>query len=137
MSTYYLGSGLTYQQYLQAKSFVGDITSAQKTAAKSLRLDVASQTRSLIASQEALARQHIRVMEAGLESLSRVNREGFESLSWDIQEVSRGISDEIARFSVESQRPSTFIDYATLAPFAMDGLGAALAMEDRNSGICL
>jgi len=44
---------------------------------------------------------------------------------------------EIARFSVESQRPSTFIDYATLAPFAMDGLGAALAMEDRNSGICL
>ena len=44
---------------------------------------------------------------------------------------------EIARNSVESQRPSTFIDYATLAPFAIGCLEAALVIDDSNSGICL
>ena len=44
---------------------------------------------------------------------------------------------EIARNSVESQRLSTFIDYATLAPFAIDCLETALAIDDSNSGICL
>ena len=46
-------------------------------------------------------------------------------------------SPEIARNSVESQRLSTFIDYATLAPFAIDCLETALAIDDSNSGICL
>jgi hypothetical protein len=34
MSTYYYGSGLTYLQYLQAKSFVSDVKGAQQRAAK-------------------------------------------------------------------------------------------------------
>lgn len=42
---------------------------------------------------------------------------------------------EIARNSVESQRLSTLIDYATAAPFAIDFLETAFAIEDSNSGI--
>ena len=34
MSTYYYGSGLTYLQYLQAKSSVSDVNGAQQRAAK-------------------------------------------------------------------------------------------------------
>ncbi|MGA2435275.1 MAG: hypothetical protein ABSG25_08320, partial [Bryobacteraceae bacterium] len=40
---------------------------------------------------------------------------------------------EIARNSVESQRLSTLIDYATAAPFAIDFLETAFAIEDSNS----
>ena len=36
-------------------------------------------------------------------------------------------SPEIARNSVESQRLSTFIDYATLTPFAIDCLETVAA----------
>jgi len=74
--------------------------------------------------------RHVR---SGLRALHHL--EGALYFAWVAGRAANSV--EIARFSVESQRPSTFIDYATLAPFAMDGLGAALAMEDRNSGICL
>ena len=43
---------------------------------------------------------------------------------------------EIARCSVESQRPSELIHYATATPFAIDFLETALAIEDNSSGIC-
>ena len=42
---------------------------------------------------------------------------------------------EIARNSVESKRPSELIDYATAAPFAIDFLETALAIDDSSSGI--
>ena len=65
MSTYYSGSGLTYFQYLQAKSFVSDMTGGQQKAAKAINLSVAKQTREIIASQEALARGLWRNVGAG------------------------------------------------------------------------
>ena len=96
MSTYYYGSGLTYMQYLQAKSFVSDVKGAQQKAAKAINLSVAKQTRELIASQEALAREHIRSMEAGFGSVVEATEEGFEQLSWEIRDVNRGIADVTA-----------------------------------------
>ena len=42
---------------------------------------------------------------------------------------------QIARNSVESQRLSILIHYATAAPFAIGFLEAALAMEETNIGI--
>ena len=98
MSTYYYGSGLTYLQYLQAKSFVSDVKGAQQKAAKAVNLSVAKQTRELIASQEALARENIRVMETGFGKVAQVTQEGFEQLSWEIQDVGRGISELNATF---------------------------------------
>ena len=44
-------------------------------------------------------------------------------------------SFEIAGNSVESQRPSTLIGYATAAPFAIGFLETAMAMEATSSGI--
>jgi hypothetical protein len=45
---------------------------------------------------------------------------------------------EVARDSVESQRPSEFIDYyATATDLATGCLGAARAIEARNAGMCL
>src|SRR5580700_2717186 len=43
--------------------------------------------------------------------------------------------DEIARNSVESQRLSSLIGYATAAPFAIGFLETALAIEDSSNGI--
>jgi len=43
---------------------------------------------------------------------------------------------EVARSSVESERPSEFIGYATAAPFAIGFLETAFAIEDNNMGIC-
>lgn len=98
MSTYYFGSGLTYTQYLQAKSFVSDVKGGQQKAAKSINLSVAKQTRELIASQEALARENIRAMDAGFGKVAQATEQGFEQLSWEIQDVSRGISEMNATF---------------------------------------
>src|SRR5437016_179840 len=42
---------------------------------------------------------------------------------------------EIARLSVESQRPSSLINYATAAALAIVFLATASAMEDNNIGI--
>jgi hypothetical protein len=42
---------------------------------------------------------------------------------------------EIARNVVESQRPSTLIDYAIAAPFANGFFETALAIEDSSKGI--
>jgi len=42
---------------------------------------------------------------------------------------------EIARNSVESERPSELIDYATAAPFANGFLETAFAIEDSSNGI--
>lgn len=98
MSTYYYGSGLSYLQYLQAKSFVSDIKGAQQKAAKAVNLSVARQTRELIASQEALARENIRAMESGFGRVAQATEEGFEQLTWEIQSVSRGVSELNASF---------------------------------------
>jgi len=87
MSTYYYGSGLSYVQYLQAKSFTSDITKGAQKAAKSINLAVSRQTRELIASQEALARENIRCLESGLSRLEG----GLDQLAWEAQDAGRGI----------------------------------------------
>ena len=56
----------------------------------------------------------------------------LESIKLEKEEPHSG---EIARNSVESQRLSTLIDYATAAPFAIGFLETALAIEDSSNGI--
>ena len=69
---------MSYRDYLQAKSFEDDV-----------RSDISKQTRSIIASNEELQREHIRVLEASSEAVSS----GFEQLSYDIH----ALSEEVAR----------------------------------------
>ena len=52
-----------------------------------------------------------------------------------VQKTPLSDAQEIARNSVESKRPSELIDYATAAPFAIDFLETALAIDDSSSGI--
>jgi formylglycine-generating enzyme required for sulfatase activity/tetratricopeptide (TPR) repeat protein len=98
MSTYYYGSRQPYLQYLQQKSFFTDVTDAQRKSTKTLSLAVAKGTRETIASDEALARENIRAMESGFGSVVQATQEGFERLSWDVQEVGRGVSELNATF---------------------------------------
>src|ERR1035437_14439 len=49
--------------------------------------------------------------------------------------AARRTREEIARISVESQRLSTLIRYATVIPFAIGFLEAALAIDESNNGI--
>lgn len=93
MSTYYWGSGLSYTQYLQARSFVDDVKHSQNRAAKAVKLEVSRQTRELIASQESLAKENIRCLESGFSQVAAATERGFETLSWDIQDVSRGLGE--------------------------------------------
>ena len=68
MSYYVSESGLSYFDYLQAKSFEN-----------SFKTEISKRTRSIIASNEELQQQHI----AAMESVSS----GIERLSFDIQEL--------------------------------------------------
>jgi len=78
MSNYVWGSHLSYQDYTQAKKFVGDITGASGEAGRRVSMEVSQQTREIIASQEALAREQITVAEQSTHAM----QEGFQTLSY-------------------------------------------------------
>lgn len=59
MSYYVWSSGISYTDYLQAKSFVDDISSASHEAGRRVSMEISRQTREVIASNEALARENI------------------------------------------------------------------------------
>src|ERR1035437_8983305 len=60
---------------------------------------------------------------------------GFTGANMDRPALTRLLLTEIARISVESQRLSTLIRYATAIPFAIGFLEAALAIDESNNGI--
>ena len=100
MSYYVYGTGISYLQYLQAKSFVDDATGATREAGHRVAMRVSQQTRDLVASNAALARENIRVGERLLlaieDSADRVSdtlSKGFDRLSYDLQDISSGISE--------------------------------------------
>ncbi len=74
MSNYVFGTSLSYNDYLQAKNFES-----------ALRGEISSQTRSIVASNEELLREHIAISEAV--------SSGFEQVSYDLQKISQGIAD--------------------------------------------
>lgn len=78
MSYYVFGSSLSYEDYLQAKSFE-----------KGIRGEIRSSTRALIATTDQLRRDNIRVGESIVSGLSS----GFERISADMAEVRQGISE--------------------------------------------
>lgn len=99
MPTYVLGGGLTYQQYLQAKSFSSDIRSSQDHSRRAVITAVSDQTRRIIASNEALARENIRAVEAGSDRVSDALEDGFSRLSWELQDIQRDLSGLNATFT--------------------------------------
>jgi len=94
MSNYVWGSRLSYQDYIQAKQFVGDITGASREAGRRVYMEISRQTLEIVASQEALAREQIIVAEQS----TRATQEGFEMLSYGVTEISSGVSELNAMF---------------------------------------
>lgn len=105
MSYYVWGSGRSYLDYLQDKSFFDDISSASREAGRRVSMEISRQTREVIASNEALARENIRMMEvstdritSGLAEIDSTLNLGFERLSYDLQDISSDISELNATF---------------------------------------
>ena len=94
MSNYVWGSRLSYQDYIKAKQFVGDITGASPEAGRRVYTEISRQTLEIVASQEALAREQINVAEQS----ARSTREGFEVLSYRVTEISSSVSELNATF---------------------------------------
>ena len=90
MSSYVWGSDLSYQDYLQGKDFVADITRATKEAGHQVSMEISRQTLEIVASQEALAREQI--------ESTRSMQEGFQMLSYGLSEISSGLSELNATF---------------------------------------
>jgi tetratricopeptide (TPR) repeat protein len=87
---YVLGSGVPYGQYLQAQALVDDVKGALARERKQVSLAVQSSTREIVASQDGLRDQGIRLEQA--------TQHGFEQLSWDLQEVRGAVEDLNATF---------------------------------------
>lgn len=88
MSYYVYGSSLSWSDYLQAKNFVDDISSSSQEAGRRVSMEISRQTREVIASNEALARENIRMMEtstdritSGLVDVDSALNVGFERIN--------------------------------------------------------
>jgi len=89
---------MTCPDYLQAKSFAGDATSASREAARSVSMEISRQTREVIAINEVLARDNVRVMEASSNQITGALNEGFDRLSYVMEDISEGINNLDATF---------------------------------------
>lgn len=87
MSYYVHGGKMSYEDYLTAKSFAKDFTSATNKAGERVAMEVSRQSREIIASNEALARENIEAIDA----LSSTIDSGFENLSYGLGEIRDGI----------------------------------------------
>jgi formylglycine-generating enzyme required for sulfatase activity len=84
MSNYVWGSSLSHHDYLQAKSFVSDVQSATRNAAKKVSMDISRQTRDIIASNESLQREHLELLNASTDRTVSALNDGFERISYNM-----------------------------------------------------
>ncbi len=89
MSIWHPGSGISYEQYLQANSFVKDITGQVKASGSSIESSVSEQTKELIASNQQLAN----IFGEGFDSLSN-------SLEWGLNQINDALQD--VSYEIES-----------------------------------
>ncbi|MFZ2630545.1 MAG: SUMF1/EgtB/PvdO family nonheme iron enzyme [Desulfosalsimonadaceae bacterium] len=98
MSYYVYGSKMSYPDYLTSKSFVSDVTAASRKAGRAVSMEISRQTLDVIASNEALARENIRATEASADRVVCALNEGFDRLSYGLDNISAGISELNAMF---------------------------------------
>lgn len=77
MATFYLGSKLSWQQYLQASSFVKDIQGQIRRSSQKEQVAINAQTREIIASREALVKK----FGTGFDTLNNTIDRGFSNLT--------------------------------------------------------
>jgi len=95
MSMWYPTSGITYCQYLQAHSFVRDITGQVKSSNKALEVRVSDQTKALVANNQELARE----FGSGFNSINSTLEWGFSRLEYVLQDVNASIDSLHADFN--------------------------------------
>jgi tetratricopeptide (TPR) repeat protein len=86
---------MTYSQYLQANSFVLDITGQVKSSSKALEARVSDQTQALVASNAQLAKQ----FGSGFDSINCTLEWGFNRLEYILHDVSASIDSLHADFN--------------------------------------
>ena len=94
MAQYYMDSGLTWAQYIQANSFVRDVTGEIHKSGKETRYAISKQTSSLVASHEALAHS----FGEGFDEISSTLSEGFGALEGQLDAIHGGIEQLGAAF---------------------------------------
>jgi len=95
--SYSLDNRFSYKEYLTAQKFVEDIKSTTINTGQSITMDISNQTLKLLASNESLKRENIRVIEKQGDSLKRSLDKGFSRISYDImcgiEQISNNISE--------------------------------------------
>ncbi len=89
MSQYIFAGGLSWREYLQAKSFENSING-----------QIAETSKTIIASNEQLHRENISVVEGlnaalseGIDQISSRISDGFAEISWKLNDISSGIKE--------------------------------------------
>jgi hypothetical protein len=102
MSNYVWGTSLSHADYLQAKSFVSDVKSSTRDAARKVSMDISRQTRDVIASNESLHREQMELLTASTDRTVGALNDGFERISYSMDagfdRLSDGISELKATF---------------------------------------
>ena len=98
MSYYVFGHKMSYVDYLTAHNFVSDINKTSQNSAKTISSEISKQTRALIASNDTLLRNNIRVVEDTISKVGDVTKEGFEKLSYEIKDISDKLIELNATF---------------------------------------
>ncbi|MEK7727274.1 MAG: hypothetical protein AAB354_02610, partial [candidate division KSB1 bacterium] len=87
MATFYLGSKLSWQQYLQASSFVKDIQGQIRRSSQKEQVAINTQTREIVASREALVKK----FGTGFDTLNNTIDRGFSNLTNAIEGTTAAI----------------------------------------------
>jgi tetratricopeptide (TPR) repeat protein len=87
MASYYYGSGLTWAGYLQADSFVRDVTGQIKKSGEATRHEISAQTREVVASNERLTQEFGR----GFDAVNGTLEMGFDRLESALGDVEASI----------------------------------------------
>lgn len=87
MSIWYPSSGLTYSQYLQANSFVKDVSGEVRTVGVALRERISDDTMKLVANLEQLQNTY----HSGFDALRGTLDWGFDRLEFALQNVTDSI----------------------------------------------
>ncbi|NIA12318.1 MAG: hypothetical protein GWP10_22040 [Nitrospiraceae bacterium] len=87
MASYYYGSGLTWAGYLQADSFVRDVTGQIRKSGEATRHEISAQTREMVASNELLSQEFGR----GFDAVNGTLEMGFDRLESALGDVEASI----------------------------------------------
>lgn len=87
MATFYLGSKLSWQQYLQASSFVKDIQGQIRRSSQKEQVAINAQTREIVASREALVRK----FGSSFDTLNNTLDRGFANVTEAIEGTTAAI----------------------------------------------